>query len=77
MMQAEATDSSLREGIESLDVKDTEKTAADEEDNTNQQDAEMTDVTEEGASAKDEKSNETWRETSYLCRHNFTNAHIA
>lgn len=59
MMQAEATDSSLREGIESLDVKDTEKTAADEEDNTEQRDAEMTDVTEEDASAKDEKSNET------------------
>lgn len=58
MMQAETTDSSLREGIESLDVKDV-KTAADEEDHTEQQDAEMTDVTEEDASAKDEKSNET------------------
>lgn len=76
-MQAVATDSSLREGIESLDVKDTEKTVADEEDSTEQQDAEMTDVTEEDASAKDEKGNETWGETCYLCRRNLTKAQIA
>lgn len=45
-MQAEATDSSLREGIEALGVKDTETPAApaatEEVGNTEQQDAEMT-----------------------------------
>lgn len=58
-MQAEATDSSLREGIEALGVKDTEKTAAvkEEEDNTVQRDTEMTDATEEDSTTKDEKSN--------------------
>lgn len=55
MMQAEATDSSLREGVEALAVKDTEKTAAaqEAEDNTEQQDAEMT---EEDSATKDDKS---------------------
>lgn len=56
-MQAEATDSSLREGIEALGVKDAEKSAAAQEDNTEQQDTEMTDATEEGSATKDEKSN--------------------
>lgn len=50
-MQAEATDSSLREGIEALGVQDTEKPAApaakEEEINTEQQDAEMTAAKEE------------------------------
>ena len=56
-MQAEATDSSLRGGIEALDVKDTEKSAdVQEEDNSKQQDAEMTDATEEDSASKDEKS---------------------
>lgn len=57
-MQAEATDSSLREGIEALGVKDTEKPAAvqEEEDTTEQQDVEMTDATEEDSTTKDEKS---------------------
>lgn len=57
-MQAEATDSALREGIEALGVKDTEKPAAvqEEEDTTEQQDVEMTDATEEDSTTKDEKS---------------------
>lgn len=57
-MQAEATDSSLREGIEALGVKDAEKPAAvqEEEDTTEQQDVEMTDATEEDSTTKDEKS---------------------
>lgn len=57
-MQAEATDSSLREGIEALGVKDVEKPAAvqEEEDTTGQQDVEMTDATEEDSTTKDEKS---------------------
>lgn len=56
-MQAEATDSSVREGIEALGVKDTEKPAAvnQVEDNTEKQDAEMTAVTEEDTETKDEK----------------------
>lgn len=60
-MQAEATDSSLREGIEALGVKDTEKTVKKEEDNTVQRDTEMTDATEEDSTTKDEKSNSTNR----------------
>lgn len=62
-MQTEATDSSLREGIEALGVKDTEKPAAEkeeEEGNTEQQDAEMTNVTateEEDTTTKDETGN--------------------
>lgn len=54
-MQAEATDSSLREGIEALGVKDTEKSAATvkEDDNTEQPDAEMADATEDDSAAKD------------------------
>lgn len=60
-MQAEATESSLREGIESLEVKDADKTAPEqeeeEEENTERRDVAMTDVTEEDSSAKDEKSN--------------------
>nr|XP_020478979.1 PAXIP1-associated glutamate-rich protein 1 isoform X2 [Monopterus albus] len=58
-MQAEATDSSLREGIEALGVKDTEKAAAgkQEEGNTEQQDTEMPAATEEeDTTVKDEKS---------------------
>lgn len=58
-MQAEATDSSLREGIGALDVKDTETPAAgrEEETNTEQQDTEMTAATEEDTTPKDEKGN--------------------
>ncbi len=58
-MQAEATDSSLREGIEALGVKDTETPAAvqEAEGSTEQQDTEMTAVTEEDATTKDEKGN--------------------
>lgn len=62
-MQAEATESSLREGIESLEVKDTDKTAPEEkeeeEENTERRDVAMTDVTDEDSSAKDEKSTDT------------------
>uniref|UniRef100_UPI0037E8891A PAXIP1-associated glutamate-rich protein 1 n=1 Tax=Semicossyphus pulcher TaxID=241346 RepID=UPI0037E8891A len=56
-MQAEATDSSLTEGVEVLGVKDTEKPAAgkEEEGNTEQQDTEMTAVEEEDTTTKDEK----------------------
>ncbi|PWA16680.1 hypothetical protein CCH79_00017500 [Gambusia affinis] len=56
-MQTEATDSALREGIESLGVKDSEKPAADKEEKSTaeQQDTETTAVTEEeDAAAKDE-----------------------
>lgn len=58
-MQAEATDSSLREGIEALGVKDTEKSASTvkEDENTEQPDAEMADATEEDSAAKDGTSN--------------------
>lgn len=62
-MQAEAAESSLREGIESLEVKDADKTAPEEqqereaEEDTQRRDVAMTDVTEEDSSAKDEKSN--------------------
>lgn len=58
-MQAE--DSSLREGIEALGVKDTEKPAAvkEEEGNTEQQDTEMTAATEEDTATTDEKGNYT------------------
>ncbi|KAG7227842.1 hypothetical protein INR49_013636 [Caranx melampygus] len=62
-MQTEATDSSLREGIEALGVKDTEKPAAEkeeeEEGNTEQQDAEMPTATEEDTTAKDETDGDT------------------
>lgn len=60
-MQAEATDSSLREGIEALGVKDTDKSAATvkEDENTEQRDAEMADATEEDLEAKDATSNYT------------------
>lgn len=60
-MQAEATDSSLREGLEALGVKDTEKPAAvsEVEDNTEQQDTEMTEATEEETETKDEKDEDT------------------
>ncbi|XP_041830114.1 PAXIP1-associated glutamate-rich protein 1 [Melanotaenia boesemani] len=62
-MQAEATDSSLREGIEALGVKDSEKPAAgneEEEGNTEQQDTEMTAVTEEdNPTAKEETDGNT------------------
>lgn len=58
-MQAEVTDSSLREGIEALDVKDTEKSAATgkDDENTEQRDAEMADATEEDSATKDGTSN--------------------
>lgn len=61
-MQAEATDSSLREGLEALGVKDTEKPAAGKEEqdgNTEQQDTEMTAATEEDSTNKDEKDGDT------------------
>lgn len=60
-MQEEATDSTLREGIEGLGVKDAEKPAAasEEEGNTEQQDVEMTAATEEDAASKDEKDVDT------------------
>ncbi|CAJ1080397.1 PAXIP1-associated glutamate-rich protein 1 [Xyrichtys novacula] len=56
-MQAEAADSSLAEGVETLGVKDTEKAAESqgEEGNTEQQDTEMTAAAEEDTTAKDEK----------------------
>lgn len=58
-MQAEATDSSLREGIEALGVKDTERPAAgkQEQGNTEQQDTEMTAATDEDTTTKDVKGN--------------------
>ncbi|TNN03900.1 hypothetical protein fugu_000929 [Takifugu bimaculatus] len=60
-MQAEATDSSLREGIEALGVKDTDKSAATGKDDekTEQHDAEMTDATEEDSATKDGTSVDT------------------
>ncbi|CAF95686.1 unnamed protein product, partial [Tetraodon nigroviridis] len=60
-MQAEATDSSLREGIEALGVKDTDKSAATvkEDENTEQRDAEMADATEEDLEAKDATNGDT------------------
>ncbi|XP_033466755.1 PAXIP1-associated glutamate-rich protein 1 [Epinephelus lanceolatus] len=60
-MQAEATDTTLREGIEALGVKDTEKPAAvkEEEDSTEHQDSEMTAATEEDTATKDEKDGDT------------------
>lgn len=60
-MQAEATDSSLREGIEALGVRDSEKPAAstEEEDKTEQQDSDMTASTEEDTTAKDDKGHPT------------------
>ncbi|XP_039991612.1 PAXIP1-associated glutamate-rich protein 1 [Xiphias gladius] len=61
-MQTEATDSSLREGIETLDVKDTEKPAAGKEEvgNTEKQDTAMTATTEEEDTAtKDEEDGDT------------------
>lgn len=60
-MQAEATDSTLREGIEAVSVKDTEKPAAasEEEGNTEQQDTEMTAATEEDAASKDDMDVDT------------------
>lgn len=71
-MQAEATESSLREGIESLEVKDADKTAPEEQqereaEDTQRRDVAMTDVTVEDSSAKDEKSNHIWREIACLC----------
>lgn len=58
-MQAEATDSSLREGIEALGVKDTDKSAgtAKQNEKTELLDAEMTNVTEDNTAAKDGTSN--------------------
>ncbi|TWW81321.1 PAXIP1-associated glutamate-rich protein 1 [Takifugu flavidus] len=60
-MQAEATDSSLREGIEALGVKDTDKSAATGKDDEKpeQHDAEMTDATEEDSATKDGTSVDT------------------
>ncbi|KAA8581609.1 PAXIP1-associated glutamate-rich protein 1 [Etheostoma spectabile] len=61
-MQAEATDSSLREGIEALGVKDTERPAADKQDqgSTEQQDTEMTAATDEDTTTKDIKDGDTY-----------------
>ncbi|GAA6214208.1 PAXIP1-associated glutamate-rich protein 1 [Lates japonicus] len=62
-MQTEDTDTSMREGIEALGVKDTEKPAEgkEEESNTEQQDTEMTAATEEeeDTATKDEKDGDT------------------
>ncbi|XP_062297998.1 PAXIP1-associated glutamate-rich protein 1 [Scomber scombrus] len=60
-MQTEATDSTLREGIEALGVKDTEKPAAgtEEEGNTEIQDTEMTAETEEESANKEDKDGDT------------------
>ncbi|XP_076008064.1 PAXIP1-associated glutamate-rich protein 1 [Genypterus blacodes] len=59
-MQAEATDSTLREGIEALGVRDTDKPAAfKEEDKTEQRDPEMTASTGKDTAAKDEKDGDT------------------
>ncbi|KAF7659544.1 hypothetical protein LDENG_00296000 [Lucifuga dentata] len=60
-MQAETTDQSLREGIEALGVKDTEKPVAvkEEEDNTEHQDSEMTAATEKETTAKEDKDGDT------------------
>ena len=58
-MQAEDADSSLREGIDALGVKDTETPAAgkEEEGNTEQQDTEMTAATEDDSATKEDKGN--------------------
>ncbi|XP_034414339.1 PAXIP1-associated glutamate-rich protein 1 isoform X2 [Cyclopterus lumpus] len=55
-MQTEATDSSLREGIEALGVSDSEKPAVgkEEEGNTHEQDTEMTAATGEDTTTRDE-----------------------
>ncbi|XP_017291153.1 PAXIP1-associated glutamate-rich protein 1 [Kryptolebias marmoratus] len=59
-MQAEVTDSSLREGIEALGVKDSDKPAAGKEESVaERQDTEMTAVTEEDPAAKDETDENT------------------
>lgn len=67
-MQAEATDSSLREGIEALGVKDTEAPAAgkEEENNTELQDTEMTAASEEDATSKEEKGDYRLKERCLL-----------
>ncbi|KAM4716298.1 PAXIP1-associated glutamate-rich protein 1 isoform 1-T2 [Anableps anableps] len=59
-MQAEATDSALREGIESLGVKDSEKPVAgkEEENTAEQQGTEMTAATEEEDSAAKDEADE-------------------
>ncbi|XP_015245328.1 PREDICTED: PAXIP1-associated glutamate-rich protein 1 [Cyprinodon variegatus] len=60
-MQAEATDSALREGIEAMGMKDSEKPAAgkEEESKVEQQDTEMTAAAEEeDSAAKDEEQDE-------------------
>ncbi|XP_076615374.1 PAXIP1-associated glutamate-rich protein 1 [Chaetodon auriga] len=69
-MQAEATDSSLSEGIEALGVKDTEKPAAVEEEggNTEQQDTEMTAATEEDTESKDGKDRDTDAAEGEACK---------
>ncbi|XP_037547343.1 PAXIP1-associated glutamate-rich protein 1 [Nematolebias whitei] len=60
-MQAEVSDSSLREGIEALGVTDSDKPAArkEEESVTEQQDTEMTAVTEEDPAAKEQTDDNT------------------
>ncbi|XP_069547769.1 PAXIP1-associated glutamate-rich protein 1 [Brachyistius frenatus] len=59
-MQAEATDSSLREGIEALGVKDSETPAAgkEEEGNTEQRDTEMRAATEEEEEEEEEEDDD-------------------
>ncbi|XP_061822199.1 PAXIP1-associated glutamate-rich protein 1 [Nerophis lumbriciformis] len=61
-MQAEATDSSLRQGIEALGVKDEEnknEACKQKEETGEKQDAEMPAIAEEDGSSKDEKAQET------------------
>lgn len=59
-MQAEATESALREGIEAMGVKDSEKAAADndEESTAGQQESQMTAAAEEEDSAAKEEEDE-------------------
>lgn len=66
-MQAEGTDSSLREGIEALGVSDSEKPAAgkEEEGNTHEQDTEMTAATEEDTTTRDETGNSIKKHNSH------------
>ncbi|KAI4807843.1 hypothetical protein KUCAC02_027623 [Chaenocephalus aceratus] len=65
-MQAEATDSALREGIETLGVKDTE-TPAEKEDNTEKQGTEMTAVPGEVSTIKEEKGDTDAMEVDQHC----------
>ncbi|KAM6897142.1 PAXIP1-associated glutamate-rich protein 1 isoform 1-T2 [Xenentodon cancila] len=57
-MQAEATDSSLREGLEALDVQDSDRAAADKEEEVvaGQRDTEVTAEAEEGDTAAEDET---------------------